>query len=479
MTWASRRFTARIEDRAYCLMGLFGINMPLLYGEGGYAFQRLQKEIMGLTNQASGLRLLVVDSRPLAIETFTSQNEPDYAILSHTWSTSEVSFQDILLGKAPDRKGYQKIKNCCEQAARHGFKYLWVDTCCIDKSSSAELQEAICSMYKWYKNARICYVYLEDFEPWSSPPSKLSSCKWFKRGWTLREYMVYYGANTSRFLISSIEELIAPSSVEFYDSKWDKFGTKASLCEQIADITGIDSLVLCGADPTRRTVAERMSWASERSTSRIEDTAYSLMGLFDVFMPMLYGEGDRAFIRLQEEIMKQSEDYTIFAWKCAGPETRHRGLFAQSPAEFRSLVQSQDNISTGLQSISHYITPDQQLHNPAALTSRGLLIGLPLLKRNILKNEVSESNEVVQLLTRGRGFAPFRRFLGSSDRPGTYLALICRLESGSGKKRQILCIWLCKNPERGIYTRLSPGSVILLPEKRACDFKIRTIYVLP
>jgi len=142
---------------------------------------------MGLTNQTSGLRLLNVDSRPLAIETFASQDEPDYAILSHTWSSNEVSFQDILLGKAQHKKGYQKIKNCCEHASRHGFKYVWVDTCCIDKTSSAELQEAICSMHKWYKNAQICYVYLEDYMPWSSQPSQLSSCKWFKRGWTLRK----------------------------------------------------------------------------------------------------------------------------------------------------------------------------------------------------------------------------------------------------------------------------------------------------
>lgn len=188
MAWASRRNTTRIEDRAYCLMGLFGVNMPLLYGEGDYAFQRLQKEIMSLTNQTSGLRLLSVHSMPLAIETFAKQDEPDYAILSHTWSTNEVSFQDVLLGRAPDRRGYQKIKNCCEQAARYGFKYLWVDTCCIDKTSSAELQEAICSMYKWYRNARICYVYLEDYDSRAGPTSELSSCRWFKRGWTLREY---------------------------------------------------------------------------------------------------------------------------------------------------------------------------------------------------------------------------------------------------------------------------------------------------
>lgn len=129
MAWAARRETTRIEDRAYCLMGLFGVNMPLIYGEGEGAFQRLQKEIMGLTNQSSGLRLLSVNARPLTIETFSPQDAPPYAILSHTWSTGEVSFQDILVGKAPDRKGYQKIESCCIQAASDGYKYLWVDTC--------------------------------------------------------------------------------------------------------------------------------------------------------------------------------------------------------------------------------------------------------------------------------------------------------------------------------------------------------------
>lgn len=105
-------------------MGLFGINMTPIYGEGEGAFQRLQKEIMGLTNQSSGLRLLAVSSRPLTIETFSPQDAPPYAILSHTWSTSEVSFQEILAGKAPDRRGYQKIKGCCAQAARDGYKFL-------------------------------------------------------------------------------------------------------------------------------------------------------------------------------------------------------------------------------------------------------------------------------------------------------------------------------------------------------------------
>lgn len=173
--------------------------------------------------------------------------------------------------------------------------------------------------------------------------------------------------------------------------------------------------------------------------------------------------------------MKQSEDYTIFAWKCAKPESRQRGLFAQSPDEFQSHVRSQNKVSDSLQFISQYTTPDQQLLLPAALTSRGLLIALPLL----------EPDEVALSRARGSGrsFAPFRRLQRSGDestlRSDTYLALICRIGSESGKKGQILCIWLRKHPERGIFTRLSPGSVTLLPEKRACNFKLQTIYVLP
>jgi hypothetical protein len=287
--------------------------------------------------------------------------------------------------------------------------------------------------------------------------------------------------NATHLLTLCIEELIAPSIAKFYASKRNEFGSKASLCQQIADITGIDALILRGADPTRRTVAERMSWASMRVTSRIEDTAYCLMGLFNVFMPMLYGEGDRAFIRLQEEIMRQSEDYTIFAWKSAGSQSCQRGLLARSPSDFGSFVCSQDKMRGNLQVVSKYKRPDQQLHKPAALTSRGLLIALPLLSKDALKDEVLETHEVVR--ARGMGFTPFRRFHGSGRRselgPGTYLALICRLDSRSSKESQILCIWLQKHPESGIFTRILSGNMTLLPEKRAGKFKTYTIYVLP
>lgn len=171
-----------------------------------------------------------------------------------------------------------------------------------------------------------------------------------------------------------IEELIAPAFVEFYDQNWNEIGTKQSLCDQIAIITSIDPLVLRGAPPTSRTIAERMSWAAYRSTTRIEDAAYSLMGLFNVFMPMLYGEGKRAFIRLQEEIIKQTEDYTIFSWKANIPGATSRGIFAHSPDEFRVVGPGQ--IVPRL-SYPHQ-QPDQ--YPPPSLTSRGLVLTLPVLE---------------------------------------------------------------------------------------------------
>jgi hypothetical protein len=218
--------------------------------------------------------------------------------------------------------GYAKIQNTCAQALRDGFEYAWIDTCCIDKSSSAELSEAINSMYKWYKNARICYAYLSDIimpDDFRDSLFSASVCisKWFTRGWTL-------------------QELIAPGVVVFYDRDWRDIGTKTSRQQEISRITGIDIHVLSGNEPWSCNVAQRMSWASRRMTTRSEDIAYSLMGLFNVNMPLLYGEGGtKAFRRLQEEIMKGEEDYSLFAWAGNNPSFPARwGLLAASPQQF-------------------------------------------------------------------------------------------------------------------------------------------------
>lgn len=195
MAWASNRTATRVEDEAYSMMGLFDIKMPILYGEGSRAFRRLQDEISKthyasvLDTARTGMRLLVTKSDPLEIRSFAASDSPEYAILSHTWGSpdDEVSFSDVCQSKAESKKFYWKVRKSCELAASHGFEYIWIDTCCINKSSSAELQEAICSMYRWYKGARICYVYLEDCMVSSESPNLWHS-RWFTRGWTLREY---------------------------------------------------------------------------------------------------------------------------------------------------------------------------------------------------------------------------------------------------------------------------------------------------
>jgi len=265
------------------------------------------------------MRLLRCTSPPV-LEEFSEEQVPLYAILSHTWSEGEVSFQDFQAGYAHWKPGYQKLLRCCEEASKDGFNYTCVDTCCIDKTSSSELFEAINFMYRWYQQAGVCYVYLKDVlnvseirEDLQQVEIALSGCSWFTRGWTL-------------------QQLIAPSSVIFFNSSWEEVGTKSSLQPMISRITGIQVEVLLGAHVENFSVAQRMSWAAKRKTTRLEDLAYCLMGLFGVNMPMLYGEGDRAFIRLQEEIMKVCDDDSIFAWRSS--KWGDGGLLARSPAAF-------------------------------------------------------------------------------------------------------------------------------------------------
>ncbi|KAI0658003.1 HET-domain-containing protein [Cubamyces menziesii] len=290
--------------------------------------------------------------------------EHRYAILSHVWQTSgEQTFQDlaalqieavkmrsrmslkrrlpflrppspqtVLSGASP------KIRGCCALARRHGYRWVWIDSCCIDKTSSTELSEAINSMYEWYAAADLCFAFLEDVSDDHDPrlkDSKFRRSRWFTRGWTL-------------------QELIAPATVLFVSKEWRLLGTKASLADLVEEITGIGKDVL-----THRTslesvsVARRMSWAAKRQTTREEDKAYSLLGIFGVNMPTIYGEGRNAFIRLQEEILKQVPDQSIFAWgpilrddtllhRNMGPYTvsddsrywQSRNLFAWSPDAF-------------------------------------------------------------------------------------------------------------------------------------------------
>ncbi|KAI1452742.1 HET-domain-containing protein [Annulohypoxylon moriforme] len=284
----------------------------------------------------------------LRLHHFIGQERPAYAILSHTWGNDEILFQDIQNRQDTgwkDIPGYDKLICSCLQAKRDGYQYIWIDTCCIDKTSSAELSEAINSMFQWYKSSAACYVFLEDVRA----VSDLFKSRWFTRGWTL-------------------QELIAPETVRFYDHRWNLLGDRFGLAPEITHRTNIGLNVLtrnhlnngypweahthsnqkstCEScycvittiEDSLKTVcvAEKMNWVSERETTRIEDIAYCLLGIFGVNMTLIYGEGLNAFRRLQEEILKRSEDQSILTW-CAFDESHDAtsSFLASHPRQFK------------------------------------------------------------------------------------------------------------------------------------------------
>ena len=280
----------------------------------------------------------LINTEDLSVRDFQGTEIPEYAILSHRWEDGEVTFRELVEAgsrtlsepaiRQRKRAGWRKLHTFRTFARNRGHQYVWLDTCCIDKTSSAELSEAINSMYGWYAKATVCYTYLCDV------PSKkgLSSPRWsqifrssmiWSRGWTL-------------------QELLAPEKVVFICSDWsEEVGTKESLSADVSKAASIpESIVRSypGCTLTRpgysdaATVAEIMSWASTRVCTRIEDSAYSLMGLFGISMPLLYGEGDSAFLRLQLEIISRTDDESIFAWSGVDETT---GLLAPFVSYFQ------------------------------------------------------------------------------------------------------------------------------------------------
>lgn len=291
----------------------------------------------------------LINTTTLGIEIFFDGHAPPYAVLSHRWHDGEISLQEMQNGTAVERPGYAKIVQTCALAVRDGLGYAWVDTCCIDKTSSAELSVAINSMYRWYGGAVVCYAFLSDVEndnvEVDAGAAAFANSAWFSRGWTL-------------------QELLAPPKVEFYNISWQKIGTKVTLGTAIVAKTGIDMDALTGGNLAAFSIARRMSWAAGRETTVPEDTAYCLFGLFGVNMPMLYGEGERAFIRLQEEIMKHSADHSLFAWSSKEPCAR--GLLARSPADFAGCADI-------------VVTRERWNRTPYTVTNLGLSIRLPMM----------------------------------------------------------------------------------------------------
>jgi hypothetical protein len=317
----------------------------------------------------------LIHARSLRLEEFFDDSVPQYAILSHTWGRDEVTLHEMQQfaahgGPVSARSGFRKIQGTCAKALEDGLEYAWVDTCCIDKTSSAELTEAINSMFAWYRGANRCYAYLSDVAENVRPLTDMTneeltskevpirglafqSSLWFTRGWTL-------------------QELLAPDHVYFYGEAWNFLGTKLSLYNMISAITGIDRAILwkpMSIFSPSLCIAKKMSWASKRRTSRVEDLAYCLLGIFGVNMPLIYGEGRNSFVRLQEAIIGVSDDHSIFAWNILpGDIDPGTGFLATTPAQFSGSARTVRFLDSAVNS-----------NEPYSTTNKGLRIRLPVI----------------------------------------------------------------------------------------------------
>ena len=317
-----------------------------------------------IPNSDATMRLLTWNSSndiSLTKDLSDDNDIPPYAILSHTWGedSEEVTFADIEKRQGKEKAGYKKIKFCGEQARKDRYEYFWVDTCCINKDSHVELSEAITSMFKWYKNAAKCYVYLSDVSARkrdinSNTQSdwKLSfqTSRWFTRGWTL-------------------QELLAPAIVEFFSREAQLLGTKETLTQQIHEITTIPLAALQGTPLSQFSIAERLRWTGNRNTKKKEDKAYCLLGIFDVFMTFNYGEGDNAFQRLLKKIKNQfGADVASALTKSY--QTRSLGLCLTSAP----LVKPDDFIGRNaeIEAISNVLRPDEVLIEQRRLVLGGM-----------------------------------------------------------------------------------------------------------
>lgn len=299
---------------------------------------------------------------------------PGYAVLSHTWGPDEVLFNDLVSGTFRSRQGFDKMRTACRLAGELDLSYLWVDTCCIDLTSSADLSETLNRMFKILKEATVCIAHLPDVMRVSDMPQS----RWFTRGWLL-------------------QELIGPSEVRFYSREWESLGDRSSLAAHISAISRVpESILRRKTDPSigellrRFSVAEKFRWAAGRQCTRSEDTAYSLLGIFDVSIPLLYGEGDKAFHRLEEGILKHSDDHSILAFRSLeppAPPTAERAIytpvFAGRPDFFQDEIRMDWSAHPG-KNRTTFVDGDlniellicQPLESPFGLTPRDHYIGI-------------------------------------------------------------------------------------------------------
>lgn len=298
--------------------------------------------------------------------------EEGYAILSHRWVGREITFEQVqTLASQLNSEAMQptaqlaKIRGACDRAREQGLRWIWIDSCCINKASTVEEAEAINSMFRWYRDATLCITYLGDVRySAGSPKDEMfrsvegrGPSVWFSRGWTL-------------------QELLAPRAMQFYDMDWRSMGTKAELADILAYITRIDVSYLTGEKHFGTAcIASKMSWLASRTTARVEDMAYSMLGIFNVIMTPQYGEGTGAFMRLQHLLLSTLTDESLFAWKLpqdqplqtftvpSGWESGEWGLLAPSPPCFRD--------SDRLTTVGKYIP---RVHGGFAMTQQGLQV---------------------------------------------------------------------------------------------------------
>ena len=399
------------------------------------------------------MRLLDVST--LQPRSFELRDAPKYAILSHTWGEEEISFRDLTeRGSDRNKLGWKKILGMCEICKPSGLNWVWIDTCCIDKSSSAELSEAINSMFAYYNRSEFCIAYLEDVLPHYQiddggevSDKAFGRSRWFTRGWTL-------------------QELIAAKRMYFCTQDWSIIGDKDSLRHSLHSITLIDPKVL--KYPWKLgecSIAQRMSWASRRETTRPEDEAYSLMGIFSVNMPLLYGEGGKkAFLRLQQEILKDSTDHSLFTWTAIpdmhfeepsqtalnfGAYGGSGGLLAYSPREFADCGQIRVRILEGL--------ADREAYD---MTNMGLRISLPTI-------EVTESEGIAILDCSNRSHG------------NVYLGIRMKLNTMERKDGKAFERLLFHKPVNVMVEPQSIRQVVFArgPEDLAQEVKIRMMYV--
>jgi tetratricopeptide (TPR) repeat protein len=284
----------------------------------------------------------------LILTDFRGKPIPPYAILSHRWSDSEVLIEDISNGNYTEKdEGYRKLQFCAEQATQDGLQYFWIDTCCIDRWDNNERSKAINSMFQWYRNASRCYVFLSDVSmsavtetlPCSDWEASFRASAWFTRGWTL-------------------QELIAPVSVEFFSCEGRRIGDKTSLNQLLREITDVPPAALRNRPLDEFEISTRRRWAKNRKTTEEEDIIYCLLGLLGISMPTAYGEGqESAQERLQDEIDAAGSAPSII------PFSRNRSFVGREAqlAKLDATLMSNRQTTTTLAIVGHGGTGKSQL----------------------------------------------------------------------------------------------------------------------